>query len=233
LAGLQAARARKQTLGRPKGLGKEARKKAKAAASKVKATAQAVTSKSRKLVQKQILDRANKLKKKIAALKAKALKAWKFLMALRKSAKACKTVKDCTAGSKNPAWTGANGFWKYVHETTDKKKAKDGKISQVQAFWQNNLGYKMNYMATCGTIVRPLVAQKRTKIAKSIVKGNSASKINCALAHAIEKGEFRGRYLNFVTIDNAASCGKRLAYALKRKQLVEAVRIAIQEGSLV
>ena len=32
LAGLQAARARKQTLGRPKGLGKEARQKAKAAA---------------------------------------------------------------------------------------------------------------------------------------------------------------------------------------------------------
>ena len=32
MGGLQAARARKQTLGRPKGLGKEARQKAKAAA---------------------------------------------------------------------------------------------------------------------------------------------------------------------------------------------------------
>jgi len=157
----------------------------------------------------------------------------------QKTANSCRTTKDCTAGDCTAGGgnNACSALWSYVNVTT-LEKPKDNKISLLQHLWQNNLGpeEKVSFVI-CGTVVKNVLdplshVAKTSHVAKSILQANTISNINCKLAKQIKNGDFQNRYLNFVYIDNAAHCGRELATALRKHQMLHAVKMAMKKGSL-
>lgn len=157
----------------------------------------------------------------------------------QKTAHTCRTKKDCTAGDCTAGGgnLACSALWEYVKKTTSNTPT-DNKISLLQHLWQNNMGpeEKVSFVI-CGTIVKNVLdplshVAKKSHVAKSILQANTISNINCKLAEQIKNGDFQDKYLNFVYIDNAAHCGRELAKALRKHQILHAVKMAMKKGSL-